>query len=94
MFTDPTRARRWQQLSQRPFRLFAHRLTPSLIGQATVLYDTRVGAWASVGDASLVMKHETLWPGHCYRGLPAEEVHEARPPLAAEGTATASRKKQ
>jgi hypothetical protein len=34
MFTDPTRARRWQQLSQRPFRLFAHRLTPSLIGRA------------------------------------------------------------
>src|SRR5947208_16660798 len=34
MFTDPTRARRWQQLSQRPFRLFAHLLTTDLIARA------------------------------------------------------------
>jgi non-ribosomal peptide synthetase-like protein len=44
--------------------------------EATVLYDTRVGAWASVGDASLVMKHETLSPGRRYRGLPVENVEE------------------
>jgi non-ribosomal peptide synthetase-like protein len=41
---------------------------------ATVLYDTRIGTWASIGDASLVMKHETLQPGRRYRGLPVESV--------------------
>jgi non-ribosomal peptide synthetase-like protein len=44
---------------------------------ATVLYGTYVGAWASVGDASLVMKHETLEPGRRYRGLPVENMYEA-----------------
>jgi non-ribosomal peptide synthetase-like protein len=42
----------------------------------TVLYDTHVGAWASVGDASLVMKHETLMSGRRYRGLPVENVNQ------------------
>jgi non-ribosomal peptide synthetase-like protein len=46
---------------------------------ATVLYATRIGAWASVGDASLVMKHETLLPGRRYRGLPVENVQESAP---------------
>ncbi len=56
-------------------------------GQVTVLYDTRIGAWASVGDCSLVMKHETLLPGRRYRGLPAEEAREANLTASAEGTA-------
>jgi non-ribosomal peptide synthetase-like protein len=46
----------------------------SVGGQSTVLYDTKVGAWASIGDASLVMKHEMLLAGHRYRGLPVENV--------------------
>jgi non-ribosomal peptide synthetase-like protein len=50
---------------------------------ATVLYDTHVGAWASVGDSSLVMKHETLSPGRRYRGLPVEQVDEPARPVAA-----------
>jgi non-ribosomal peptide synthetase-like protein len=44
---------------------------------ATVLYDTRVGAWASVAEMSLVMKHETLAPRRRYRGLPLEEAHDS-----------------
>src|SRR4029077_13587528 len=62
----------------------------SIGSEATVLYDTRVGAWASVGDASLVMKHETLSPGRRYRGLPVENVEEAVM-LAPFGDAEASR---
>jgi non-ribosomal peptide synthetase-like protein len=50
---------------------------------ATVLYDTHIGAWASVGDASLVMKHETLMPGRRYRGLPVENVDETPKPAPA-----------
>src|SRR5262249_55594820 len=50
----------------------------SLGSGATVLYDTHIGAWASVGDASLVMKHETLQAGHTYRGLPVENVTEVK----------------
>jgi non-ribosomal peptide synthetase-like protein len=41
-----------------------------------VLYDSRVGAGASLGDLSLIMKHETFLPGRRYRGLPAENVLE------------------
>jgi non-ribosomal peptide synthetase-like protein len=44
------------------------------IGNSIVLYDSRVGAGASLGDLSLVMKNENLLPGHRYRGLPAENV--------------------
>jgi non-ribosomal peptide synthetase-like protein len=43
---------------------------------AVVLYDARVGAGASLGDLSLVMKNEALLPGRRYRGLPAENVPE------------------
>jgi non-ribosomal peptide synthetase-like protein len=51
------------------------------IGNSIVLYDSRVGAGASLGDLSLVMKNETLLPGRRYRGLPAENVepHQAQP---------------
>jgi non-ribosomal peptide synthetase-like protein len=44
------------------------------IGNSIVLYDSRVGAGACLGDLSLVMKNETLLPGRRYRGLPAENV--------------------
>jgi non-ribosomal peptide synthetase-like protein len=44
------------------------------IGNSIVLYDSRVGASASLGDLSLVMKNENLLAGHRYRGLPAENV--------------------
>jgi non-ribosomal peptide synthetase-like protein len=44
--------------------------------EAYVLYDSHVGANASLGDLSLCMKRETLLPAHCYRGLPAENVQE------------------
>jgi non-ribosomal peptide synthetase-like protein len=54
----------------------------SIGSQAYVLYDSRVGAGASLGDLSLVMKHETFLPGRRYRGLPAENVHEAGQPAS------------
>jgi non-ribosomal peptide synthetase-like protein len=41
-----------------------------------VLYDSCVGAGASLGDLSLVMKNETFLPGRRYHGLPAENVDE------------------
>jgi non-ribosomal peptide synthetase-like protein len=49
-------------------------LAVSVGNQSTVLYDTKVGAWASIGDASLVMKHEVLPPHRRYRGLPVEDA--------------------
>jgi carbonic anhydrase/acetyltransferase-like protein (isoleucine patch superfamily) len=61
----------------------------SIGSDSFVLYDSRVGAGASLGDLSLIMKHETFLPGRRYRGLPAENVHEltqaepaAVPPVA------------
>ncbi len=44
--------------------------------EAYVLYDSHVGAGASLSDLSLCMKQETFLPGRRYRGLPAENVQE------------------
>jgi non-ribosomal peptide synthetase-like protein len=52
--------------------------------EAYVLYDSHVGAGASLGDLSLCMKRETFLPDHCYRGLPAENVQESQQSLAHE----------
>jgi non-ribosomal peptide synthetase-like protein len=51
----------------------------SIGSQAYVLYDSRVGAGASLGDLSLIMKHETFLPGRRYRGIPAENVYDPAP---------------
>jgi non-ribosomal peptide synthetase-like protein len=50
----------------------------SIGSEAVVLYDATVGAGASLGDLSLVMKNEQLLPGRRYRGLPAENVEEVQ----------------
>ncbi len=65
----------------------------SIGSEAYVLYDSRVGAGASLGDLSLIMKHETFLPGRRYRGLPAENVIElAEPPARSIAVATLSGK--
>ncbi len=49
----------------------------SIGSEAYVLYDSHIGAGASLGDLSLCMKQETFLPGRRYRGLPAENVADS-----------------
>jgi non-ribosomal peptide synthetase-like protein len=51
----------------------------SIGGGSFVLYDSHVGTEAILGDLSMCMKGETFLPGHCYRGLPAENVALPQP---------------
>ena len=50
----------------------------SIGGGSFVLYDSHVGTEAILGDLSMCMKGETFLPGHCYRGLPAENVPQTQ----------------
>jgi non-ribosomal peptide synthetase-like protein len=48
----------------------------SIGSSSFVLYDSRLGAGAYLGDLSLVMKNEDILAGGRYHGLPAENVTE------------------
>jgi non-ribosomal peptide synthetase-like protein len=54
----------------------------SIGSSSFVLYDSRLGAGAYLGDLSLVMKNEDILAGGRYHGLPAENVTET--PAAAQ----------
>jgi non-ribosomal peptide synthetase-like protein len=55
----------------------------SVGSKSVVLYDTVVGADATLASLSLVMKGETLPPGSTWAGIPAQAVHRATAPPAA-----------